>query len=407
MKKVLTILLALAMVFSMSGVVSAEETPVTYQVGESYTADLPVSGVTLVSTDDGYASALANTVGVRNAQIAENKVLSIRVNSGNDFNVVATSGNTVSKVQYKAGVLGASGDYSDISNGTEVLRIGIGDEYTTSMKFYTTVEWTKKAKISKEHSDTLTFTYEFIGEDTSIVNNEELLVSSLTSGKDVIITDDIEMESATTAPYGNKYAVKQDGGVIDGNGNELHMECYGDDYGIMTSGGTIKNLVIQEGCRAVMIMYPTEDVILDNVNIGGDGVLYPINTGEAGSAGVNLIVINSVIAGWTSYSNIESASFTNVEFKQGTYYNGIYGRVLKPYVNTALTECSFIEHMNLDLSSLASGHKVTIKDCTVNGQAVTLDVFTVPENDDDYDADLFTVDLPSWASSVSDCIVIE
>jgi len=199
------------------------------------------------------------------------------------------------------------------------------------------------------------------------------------------------------------------GGTLDGNNHELYMECYGDDYGIMTSGGTVKNIIIEEGCRAVMIMYPTEDVILDNVNIGGDGVLYPINTGEAGSKKVNLTVTNSKIRGWTSYGDgvINSASFTNVEFGQGTYYNNINGRVLKPYVNTVLTDCSFIEHMNLDLSALINGHKVTIKDCTVNGQDVTADVFTVPTSDEAYDTELFTVDLPSWASSIDDCIVFE
>ena len=187
------------------------------------------------------------------------------------------------------------------------------------------------------------------------------------------------------------------------------MECYGDDYGIMTTGGTIKNLTIQEGCRAVMIMYATEDIILDNVTIGGDGVLYPINTGETGpngSTGIDLIVTNSTLKGWTSYGNaIESASFTNVKFEQGTYYNNIYGRVLKPYVNTTLTNCSFIEHMNLDLSALTEGHKITIVNCTVNGQAVTADVFTIPSTDTEYDTELFTVDLPSWATSISDCII--
>ena len=156
-----------------------------------------------------------------------------------------------------------------------------------------------------------------------------------------------------------------------------------------------------------MIMSPQTDVILDNVKIGGDGVLYPINTGEAGAEGVNLVVTNSVLAGWTSYSLIESATFTNVEFKQGTYYNNIYGRVLKPYVNTTLTNCSFVEHMNLDLSALVAGHKIVMKNCTVNGQAVTAATFTVPTTNAQYDTELFTIDLPSWASSINDCVVFE
>ena len=239
------------------------------------------------------------------------------------------------------------------------------------------------------------------------VSNAEQLTEALANGENVTLTQDIETEAATTAPYGNKYAFKLDGGVLDGNGHELHMECYGDDYGIMTSGGTIKNLTIKEGCRAVMIMYPQQDIILDNVKIGGNGVLYPINTGEGGAEGVDLIVTNSVIAGWTSYGLIASASFTNVEFKQGTYYNNIYGRVLKPYVNTTLTNCSFVKSMNLDLSALNSGHKITIKDCTVDGQVITVDTFTIPTSDAQYDTELFTVDLPSWATSINDCIVFE
>ncbi len=242
---------------------------------------------------------------------------------------------------------------------------------------------------------------------TYVAENPEALKAALANGENVVLTQDITTEAATTAPYGNKYAFKLDGGVIDGNGHELHMECYGDDYGIMTSGGTIKNVTINEGCRAVMIMYPQTDVILDNVKIGGDGVLYPINTGEAGAEGVNLVVTNSVLAGWTSYGLIESATFTNVEFKQGTYYNNIYGRVLKPYVNTTLTNCSFVEHMNLDLSALNAGHKIVMKNCKVNGQAVTASVFTIPTTDAQYDTELFTIDLPSWASSINDCVVFE
>ncbi len=255
---------------------------------------------------------------------------------------------------------------------------------------------------------TLTYKNQFTIVAPNAVSDAGALADALAKGENVVMTQDINTESATTAPYGNKYAFKLDGGVLDGNGHELYMECYGDDYGIMTSGGTIKNLTITEGCRAVMIMYPKTDVILDNVKIGGDGVLYPINTGESGSEGVNLIVTNSTLAGWTSYGEaIASASFTNVKFEQGTYYDDIYGRVLKPYVNTTITECSFIEHMNLDLSSLMSGHKVTFKNCTVNGQAVTAEVFTVPSTDAEYDTALFTIDLPSWAGCVTDCVVFE
>ena len=270
-----------------------------------------------------------------------------------------------------------------------------------------TTIYVANAEMKAYLESTLAYKNQFTIVAPEAVANAEQLAEALANRENVVLTQDVTAEAATTAPYGNKYAFKLDGGVIDGNGHELHMECYGDDYGIMTSGGTIKNVTIKEGCRAVMIMYPQTDVILDNVKIGGDGVLYPINTGEAGAEGVNLVVTNSVLAGWTSYGLIESATFTNVEFKQGTYYNNIYGRVLKPYVNTTLTNCSFVEHMNLDLSSLKAGHKIVMKNCKVNGQAVTASVFTIPTTDAQYDTELFTIDLPSWASSINDCVVFE
>ena len=270
-----------------------------------------------------------------------------------------------------------------------------------------TTIYVANAEMKAYLESTLAYKNQFTIVAPNAVSDAGALADALANGENVVMTQDINTESATTAPYGNKYAFKLDGGVLDGNGHELYMECYGDDYGIMTSGGTIKNLTITEGCRAVMIMYPKTDVILDNVKIGGDGVLYPINTGEAGAEGVNLVVTNSVLAGWTSYGLIESATFTNVEFKQGTYYNNIYGRVLKPYVNTTMTNCSFVAHMNLDLSALGEGHKIVMKNCTVDGQAVNASVFTVPTTNEQYDTELFTIDLPSWANSINDCVVFE
>ena len=264
-------------------------------------------------------------------------------------------------------------------------------------------------------TDTDVTTFNFINENNQVYGGSltvtentttEELSDALANGYYVALDKDVEMEAETTAPYGNKYGVALNGGVLDGNGKELDIECYGDDYGIMTTGGTVKNLTIKNACRAIMIMNAEQDVILNNVNIGGDGVLYTINTGEEGSTPIKLIVTNSTLAGWTSFAaNVESASFTNVTFEQGTYYNNIYGRVIKPYVSTTFTDCSFIEHMNLDLSALELGQKITMKNCTVNGQAVTASVFTIPTTDAEYDTELFTVDLPSWASSITDCII--
>lgn len=239
------------------------------------------------------------------------------------------------------------------------------------------------------------------------IDNAEDLISNLENGEYVRLTDDVATTASVTAPYGNKCGFIQNGGVLDGNGNAVSVSGSGDTYAIMTKGGTIKNLTVDEGFRGIMLMYPNQDIIVDNVTINGN-VGYAINTGEYATVeGVDLIVTNSTICGWTSFAGIASASFTNCEFGQGLYWGAtsIFGRVFKPYINTTLTDCSFIEHMNLDLSSLAEGQKVTFVNCTVNGVALTADVMTIPTADEHYDTELFTVDLPSWASSIADCVI--
>ena len=251
--------------------------------------------------------------------------------------------------------------------------------------------------------------------NTSVKTAEEL-TAALSRGEDVILMNDIaDAPVNTKAPYGNYYGVALNGGVLNGNGKkldfnegELHNGSL-DNYGIMTSGGTIKNADISGVFRGIMIMNPTEDVYVDNVTLGGKDMCYTINTGESVHGAHNLVVTNSTIKGWTSYGNnvLLSASFTNCSFEQGEYYTNIYGRVLKPYSNTTLTNCSFVEHMNLDLSSLANGHKIIITNCTVNGEAITAASFTIPTTDAEYDTELFTVALPSWANELSDCIIFQ
>ena len=246
--------------------------------------------------------------------------------------------------------------------------------------------------------------YKIVVGNTAFVATEAELVAALAAGKNVILTSDIDMEAATIAPYGNKYGIKHDGGVIDGNGHALHIEVYGDDYGIMTSGGTIRNIKLDAGCRAIMVMYAKEDIILDNVYVCGDDVLYPINTGEyAVVEGVKLIVSNSQFGGWTSFAGIESASFTNCTFIVGEYgYGWPYDCLVKPYVNTTFKNCEFTidEDGNgyyLDLSSLGAGCKVTLENCTAGGTKITAA---------NYNNLLGEVELPG-GRELADCVIFK
>ena len=211
------------------------------------------------------------------------------------------------------------------------------------------------------------------------VSNAADLVAMLKVGKNVVMTEDIADASVgTTAPYSNSCGIAQNSGVLDGNGKTLDFENEGkkDNYGIMTSGGTIKNVTITGVFRGIMIMDPTEDVYIDNVTIGGDeDMCYGVNTGE-GDGTKKVVITNSDLKGWNSFGNtIKSLEFTNCTFGQGTYYKNVYGRLVKPYVDTVFENCEFSSQFYIDLSAFV-GEKVVLRNCTVNGVKLTAENWT-------------------------------
>lgn len=150
-----------------------------------------------------------------------------------------------------------------------------------------------------------------------------------------------------------------------------------DNYGIMTSGGTIKNVTLSGIFRGIVIMNPTETVYIDNVTVGADeDMCYGINTAE-GDGTQSVIVTGSTIKGWNSFGTaIKDLSFTNCTFAQGEYYDNVYGRLVKPYVNTVFDSCEFNSGFYIDLSALEDGCTVTLKNCTVNGVELTSENWT-------------------------------
>ncbi len=223
----------------------------------------------------------------------------------------------------------------------------------------------------------------------ALVDDAEGLANALKNGGDAILTDDIaDAPANTTAPYGNWYGIAHNGGVFDGNGNTLDFDIgpmndkgRHDNYGIMTSGGTIKNVTITGVFRGIMVMNPTEDIIIDNVTIGGDeDMCYGINTGE-GDGTHSMTVTNSKVNGWNSFgAAISDLTFENCTFGQGEYYTDVFGRIVKPYVNTVFENCEFNSMFYIDLSQLGKDGdgnvldpdaKIVIKNCTVNGVKLT------------------------------------
>ena len=185
-----------------------------------------------------------------------------------------------------------------------------------------------------------------------------------------------------TAPYGNKTALIHNGGVFNGNNKTISATIGGDNYAVMTNGGTIKNLTVDNGFRGIVIMSATQTINLENVVSSGEGVCYALNTAE-GTSTQDLVAKNCTFNGWSSWSLLKSATFTNCEFGQGTYYTNVYGRLGKPYVNTLFDGCNFCSKYYIDLSALGADQKVTLKNCTVNGVKITAENWTsliAPEN---------------------------
>ena len=209
-----------------------------------------------------------------------------------------------------------------------------------------------------------------------VVSTTTDLQAAASEGKNVVLADDLTVSSSemVTAPYGNKTAVVHNGGVFDGNGKTLNMTIGGDNYVVMTNGGTIKNVTIDKGFRGVVVMSANQTVKLENVVCSGD-VCYALNTAE-GDSTQDLVATNCTFDGWSSWSLLKSATFTNCSFGQGTYYTNVYGRLGKPYVNTVFDGCEFCSKYYIDLSALGADQKVTLKNCTVNGVKLTAQNWT-------------------------------
>ena len=198
--------------------------------------------------------------------------------------------------------------------------------------------------------------------------------AAASEGKDVSLYEDLtisESETLSDAPIKDyKTGIVQNGGVIDGKGNVISVEGV-NTLGVVTSGGTIRNVTFDSAKRAVYVQNATDDIILENVNFTGE-VGYALNTGTAGDADVKIAASGCNFIGWTSFAGVESATFTDCSFAFGSYwqkngYDASYDRHIKPYVSTTFVNCDFCKDFCVDLSALASGQKVIFEGCTVDG----------------------------------------
>lgn len=230
-----------------------------------------------------------------------------------------------------------------------------------------------------------------------VIETAEEMSTVIANGASVVMSDNVE--STTTATGYGQADIVQNGGTLDGNNKTLSVQGDGDYSAILTSGGEIKNLTIDNGFRAIFLADLTEDMVLNNVKSGGDGVAYAINTGTMANGAYKLIATNCEFNGWSSFASLESASFENCKFGQGTYYgaDAVEGRVVKPYVETVFTNCDFISGFYIDLSALGDTEKITLKNCKVGGVVITAE---------NYEDLLETIELKA-GKTLEDCVIFE
>lgn len=142
----------------------------------------------------------------------------------------------------------------------------------------------------------------------------------------------------------------------------------------------VKNLTIDgkyslandKGVRNIIIA-EAGTYVLDN--IVSINATYPF-WASTGTLVVDLTVNNSVLAGWSSFGSGLTFTGNNVEFKVGKYAQ------FRPYGTTVLTNCSFEEGFNVDLSRLDAGKTVTFNNCTYGGAPLTAEnIITFDEED--------------------------
>ena len=187
---------------------------------------------------------------------------------------------------------------------------------------------------------------------------------TLADGGNLVLGGDVEIEKSegTTNGYGATGLSQTNGGVIDGNGNEVSIDAWSTwDSAINTTGGTIRNVKITSGMRGIFINHNSDyssKVYLENVII--DGTIYTISCDQGSNKGLE--ATDCVFNGWTSYAaTLGDVKFTNCSFGEGQGY-----KFMRPYAPTTLINCDFCEGYRVDARA-----KTTFINCTINGVKLT------------------------------------
>lgn len=204
------------------------------------------------------------------------------------------------------------------------------------------------------------------------IDTEEKLNTALQLSSYVELDASLELEKSVVVHAGE----------LNGNGNTLTGPQYVEDSvntenAIAIQKGKISNITLKDAYRCIGDTKANPqigDIYLENVTV--DGPTYALNFGQGGYTD-QLIVDDSNLYGWSSYTGISTALFTNCTF--GWDSTGANGN-LRPYVDTVLTNCKFegkteedgtVTPFNINLKESISGITITFEDCYVGDTLIT------------------------------------
>ncbi len=134
------------------------------------------------------------------------------------------------------------------------------------------------------------------------------------------------------------------------------------------------------GYRALYCNNLNGTLVVDGCTVNSQAYTVHVDSGTG-----KLIVKNSVIRGWTSFSRqLESAEFTNVTFEKTDSETGWASgyNFINMYCNTTFNSCTFLESTGLATQVKGTEWLRYFNDCTYNGTAMTADNFkSLPEWD--------------------------
>lgn len=183
--------------------------------------------------------------------------------------------------------------------------------------------------------------------------------------EEVVLLQDVVIDAAESNGYG-KTGIVIDGQILNGNGYSLTVNNAGGtwDSAIYIKAGTVKNLTVKNAFRGIFTSDAAKgDIYIDNVTF--DGVVYTFNSdGTKDTREGNVYVSNSVVNGWTSFSDThKDVVFTDCKFGEGSGY-----AFCRPYNAASFVGCEFADGFQMDTLGA-----VTFENCTIAGEALTAD----------------------------------